>query len=126
MHPDSRIASVTQLHAVIGPIVLALVALLALGAAVLAARGRSPESVEWVRRVILGIVVGEAAIGLALAVRGSGPSEAIHWLYGGVIVLALLVPGALRADLPAAQRSSALAVGASLAAVIAWRLGASG
>jgi hypothetical protein len=117
---------VTQLHAAFGPIVLVLGVVLAVAAGVLAARGRSPESVEWVRRVTLGIIVVGAAIGLALAVRGSGPAEAIHWVYGVVIVVLLMLPGSLRADMPPAQRSGALAVGASLAAVLAWRLGASG
>ena len=72
------------------------------------------------------LVVADAAIGLALAVRGGSPAEGIHWLYGVAIVLALLGPGALRPELSAQTRSGALAVGALLATALAWRLGASG
>lgn len=116
----------TQLHAAIGPVVLVLAVVLGAAAAVLASRGSSPQWVEWVRRAVLGIVVVGAAVGLALAVRGSSPGEAIHWVYGVGIIVVLMVPGTLRADMPPGRRSGALAVGALLAAVLAWRLGASG
>lgn len=116
----------TQLHAALGPVVLLLLIGLAGGASVAAVRDRAPGALETVRRVLLAIIVAEAAIGLALAARGGAPAEWIHWAYGIVIVAGLLLPGMLRADLPAGRRSTVLAVASAFAAVIAWRLGASG
>ena len=119
-------ASVTELHGVIGSAIMVLLAVLAAVAAILAFRGQPPTLLELPRRAALAIIVADAAIGLALAVRGGSPAEGIHWLYGVAIVLALLGPGALRPELSAQKRSGALAVGALLATALAWRLGASG
>lgn len=115
-----------QLHALVGPILLLGTLGLAVAAAVAASRNALPPALDVVRRALLGLVVAEAAIGLALAVRGNAPAEGIHWLYGVAIVAALLVPGMLRPELPSARRSAAVAVGAGFAAIMAWRLGASG
>lgn len=118
--------AVNDLHAALGPFLMVLVAALAVAALVAVALDRAPALLDGARRVLLGLVVAQAAIGLALAARGPGPSELLHWVYGLVIVLALLVPGMLRLELPAGRRAAALAIGSVLAVVIAWRLGASG
>jgi hypothetical protein len=117
---------VNALHAAAGPVLL--IALLALAAAAVACAvtARLPRFLEIARRVLLGLLVAQAATGLALAVRGAAPAEWIHWLYGGLIVLALLGPGVLADEVPVARRGAVLAAGAVLAVVMAWRLGASG
>jgi hypothetical protein len=116
----------TGLHALMGPLLMALLLGLAICAVAAAFVGRMPNALEWIRRALLAVVVAQAAIGLALAVRGDAPAEGIHWIYGGAIVVALLAPGALRPELPARTRTGALAAGAVLAVIFAWRLGASG
>jgi heme A synthase len=117
---------VNALHAAAGPILL--VALLAFGVIAVgcAMTRRLPRSLDRARQVLLGLVVAQAAIGLALAVRGGAPAEWIHWLYGALVVVALLAPGVLADDVPVARRAAVLAGGAGLAVVMAWRLGASG
>jgi hypothetical protein len=42
------------------------------------------------------------------------------------IAAALLIPGMLRPELPEGRRATAMAVGAGLAAIFAWRLSATG
>lgn len=116
----------TEIHALVGPLLMVLLGAMAVAATAAVLLDRSAEILEWLRRGLLALVVAQAAIGLALATRGSGPDEGIHWLYGVVIVLALLLPGSLRTDLPARQRTGAVAAGAFLAVLLAWRLGASG
>lgn len=113
-----------DLHALAAPILLVGLAALAIAAATLLVLGRGPDAVEWVRRLILGVLVAEAGIGLALAIRGSGPAEWIHWLYGPAIIAVLMVPASL--ELPPRRRSGALAVGSLLAVALTWRLWASG
>lgn len=115
-----------DVHALIGPLLLLVLVVLAIAATGAALMSRAPGALEAIRRAVLVVIVAEAAIGLALAVRGGSPNEGIHWLYGGAIVLALLVPGMLEPDLPASRRSAALALGSSFAVIMAWRLGASG
>ncbi|MBW3612492.1 MAG: hypothetical protein KY392_01370 [Chloroflexi bacterium] len=116
----------TGLHAAAWP--LLGVALLGLAgvSATAAMRNRAPATLELLRRGALVLLVGQAAIGLALAVRGSGPSELLHWIYGVVVIAVLLVPGAMTEDRPPAARSWALAAGSVVGAILVWRLGASG
>ncbi len=116
----------TDLHALIGPALLLVLIGLAAVATVAALRGSAPASLDTLRRVVLGAVVAQAAIGLALAVRGNEPREWLHWVYGVAIGGALLAPGMLRPELPEQRRATAMAVGAALAVVLAWRLSATG
>lgn len=113
-----------DLHVLAAPLLVLALLVTAGVAAALAVRGRPPGPLDVVRKVLLGVTAAQAAIGMALALRGSAPAEWIHWLYGPAIVAALLVPGGL--VLPPARRSGALAVAALFAALIAWRLWASG
>lgn len=78
----------SQLHAAAGAVVLgtsAVFALVAFGAVTL---DRTPWWLDRMRFALTGLTVMAAAIGVALALSGSGPSEAIHWLYGVVVVAA--------------------------------------
>jgi hypothetical protein len=114
-----------QLHGVLGLVALVVTGGLAIGAgaAVLVDRGRA--AVDLLRRIGLGLVVAQAALGLALTLRGGQPAEGIHWLYGGAIVLVLLAPSSLEPASLAARRG--LLVGSALlATVFAWRLWGSG
>ena len=119
------IEAIAQLHATLGIVLLALLVLLAAAVAVGVLTDRRPDADGRLRRVALGVVVAQVALGLTLALRGRAPAEGIHWLYGGAIVLALLAPSAID---PATRRGrDALLVGGTiLAAVFAWRLWGSG
>lgn len=116
----------SALHAGAWPIVAVGLAGIAGFAAVAAVRNRFPAALEWLRRGALVVVVAQASIGLALAVRGAGPSEPLHWVYGAVVVGLLLVPGALEATTAPGRRSLALAAGSIVGVVLVWRLWASG
>lgn len=114
------------LHAGAWPVVAIGLAGIAGLATVAAVRNRFPAALEWLRRAALVVVVAQASIGLALAVRGSGPSELLHWIYGAVVVGVLLAPGALEATTAPGRRSWALAAGSIIGVVLVWRLWASG
>jgi heme A synthase len=119
--------ALTRLHTLPGFVLVAGLALLALMAGVLALLDRPPLPwLDFARRAVLGVIVAEAAIGLVLAFRGSEPEEWIHWLYGGIIIAALLLPATIVTDGTPRVRSAALAGAAGLAAILAWRLWGSG
>lgn len=113
-------------HAAAWPVLSIALVGLAVIAAVSAVRDRWPAALDALRRVLLVVLVAQAAIGLALAVRGAGPSELLHWVYGGVVIGALLVPGSLAAETDPRRRSWAMAIGSAMGAVLVWRLWASG
>ena len=118
--------AVTRLHTMPGPAVIGVLAALALVALAFAVMDRPPAPwVDVARRVVLALLVALAALGLVLALRGASPAEWIHWLYGVAILATLLAPGAARFDAPRAQ-SAALAAAAFVAALLSWRLWASG
>jgi heme A synthase len=119
--------ALTRLHTLPGFVVVAGLALLAILAAALAVLDRPPMPwVDFARRTLLGLIVVQAVIGLVLALRGSEPSEWIHWLYGGILIAALLLPATIVTNGTPRSRSAALAGAAALAAVLAWRLWGSG
>jgi hypothetical protein len=113
-----------DLHALAGPLLPLALLVLGAWAAALAASRRPPGALDTVRKVVLALVAVQAAIGLAIALRGAAPAEWIHWVYGPAIVAALLVPGGL--VLPPERRSAVLAAASIFAALLAWRLWASG
>jgi heme A synthase len=116
-----------RLHTLPGLVLVAGLAVLALMSGVMAVLDRPPmPSLDFARRVLLGIIVAEAAIGLVLTLRGAEPDEWIHWLYGGIIIAALLVPATLVTTGTPRSRSAALAGAAGLAAIFAWRLWGTG
>lgn len=116
----------TGLHSAAWPLLgVALLGLAAVSAAA-AIRNRAPGALDLVRRAVLVVLVAQAAIGLALAVRGTGPDELLHWIYGVVVVAVLLLPGAMPDDGAPAMRSWALAAGSVVGAILVWRLWASG
>ena len=114
------------IHAAAWPVVSVALVGVAVVAVVAALRDRWPASLDALRRGLLVILVAEAAIGLALAVRGAGPAELLHWVYGGAVIGALLVPGSLAANTAPARRSWAMALGSMIGAILVWRLWASG
>lgn len=115
----------TSLHAASWPLLTLVLAALGATAAVAAARGRAPEVLERLRVGTLIVLVAQAAIGLALALRGGGPAEALHWVYGAAVIGILLVPGALAPQMATARRSAVLAGACAVGAVLVWRLWAS-
>lgn len=119
--------AVARLHTLPGLALMGALIVLALVSAALALTDRAPTPwLDFARRVLLGIVVVEAAVGLVLALRGSEPNEWIHWLYGGLIIAALLTPPSIVSAGTPRARSGVLAVASLLAAVLAWRLWGSG
>lgn len=116
----------SAVHAGAWPVVAVGLAGIAGLAAAAAVRNRFPAPLEWLRLAALVVLVAQASIGLALAVRGGGPSELLHWIYGAVVVGVLLVPGAIEATTAPGRRSWALAAGSIVGAVLVWRLWASG
>lgn len=116
----------TQLHAGVGILVLGGSVLFALAAFATSALDRSPQWLDRLRLLISGFAVAGGAIGLALAVNGSGPSEPIHWLYGVVIVAVPVMVAGIDVGGSARVRSAAFGVAGVLMAVIAWRLASSG
>lgn len=114
----------TELHGLAAPLLVGILAVMGAAAAALSVAGRAPGALDVARRVVLVVLVAQAAIGLALAVRGNAPSEGIHWLYGGAVLVVLLLAGSLEGT--PARRSAALAVGSVLAAALTWRLWTSG
>ena len=118
--------AVARLHTLPGVVLVGALAALGVAAAIPWLRRREPAAwVDAVRRALLLVVVVEAALGLALALRGAGPAEWIHWLYGLVIIVALLLPAVVRTP-DGRTRSALLAGGAAVGAVMAWRLMGSG
>lgn len=116
----------SELHATGWPLFAIALAVLAVAAAVAALLDRWPPAIEWLRRAMLVALVAQASIGLAMVARGAAPSELLHWIYGAVVIVVLLVPGSLPAEVAAGRRSWALAAGSAVGVVLAWRLWASG
>jgi hypothetical protein len=120
------VEAVARLHAIAGvPLVVGLVAFALVAAVMAAARRPAPGTFDLARRLLLGVIVAVAALGLALSLRGAAPTEGIHWLYGPLLVATLLVPAAVRVDSDRTQ-SAVLAASGAIAAVLAWRLWSSG
>jgi len=121
------VEAVARLHSLPGAALLVALAVLSASAATLWLLRREPAPwLDGARRVLLAAVVVEAALGLALALRGAAPAEAIHWVYGAVIVVALLLPATALADRAPRRRTGLLAGAALLATFMAWRLIGSG
>jgi len=117
--------AVTWLHSILGPALAGALVVLALSA-LATLRGALPGWLDTSRRVVLGLLVAEAALGLALALRGSAPAEPIHWVYGAAAIVVLLLAGALveRDGMP--SRGAALVVASGVGALLAWRLWGTG
>ena len=114
------------MHAGVGAVVLAtsvVFALIAFGTIVL---HRATGWLDGVRVALSGLAVAAAATGVALALNGAGPSEAIHWLYGAVIVVLPVMAAGLDVGGSKRQRSAVLGVAGVLIALIAWRLASTG
>jgi cation transport ATPase len=116
----------TGLHSAVGVALLGALAVLGLAAGIASLRHATARWADRARQIALAVVVAEGAVGLALAFRGAGPAEWLHWLYGGILVLVLLAPAALEERIAADRRTPVLALAAVAATVLAWRLGASG
>lgn len=120
------IEAMSQLHAALGAVVLGTSALLALAAFGTNMLDRSPRGLDGLRLLISGLAVAGAASGLALAINGPGPSEAIHWLYGVIIVALPVLAASVDFGGSARVRSTAFGIAGVLMALIAWRLASSG
>lgn len=114
------------LHAAAWPAVaigLTVIAVIAVASALV---DRFPPTLDWLRRAALVVLVAEASIGLALAVRGAGPAELLHWIYGAVVVAVVLAPSAAAPGTAPGRRSWMVAGGSAIGAILVWRLWASG
>jgi hypothetical protein len=118
-------AAVAQLHGALGIVLFVLLTVAAVVTLVSLVRRRDAPFLPTARRILLGLVVAQAAIGLALAARGAAPAEGIHWLYGVAVIVVLLAPSSLE-PASAGARRAVLVAGTLLAAVFAWRLWGSG
>jgi hypothetical protein len=117
----------SDVHVAVGALLMPAFGALAVGAGLLSWFRASPHIAQLARRALLAVGVAVAAIGAALALRGSAPDEWLHWLYGALLLAVMLAPAALTH--PSTDRrleSLSVAVAAAVAAVLAWRLGASG
>jgi hypothetical protein len=117
---------VTRLHAVAGPALLVGLAVLAIACAILALLDRAPRVLEALRLVALALLVAQGVLGLVLVLRGDGPREFLHWIYGVAIVVVLLLPGGLDPAPSARVRSGTLAGAAAIGVLLAWRLWSTG
>lgn len=115
-----------ELHAAIGPAITAALLLLSVAALASLRLPRLVSPVDAARRASLAVLAAQVAVGAALAARGAAPAEGIHWVYGALIVAALLIPGMLPADTGTGRRAATLAGASLFSVVMAWRLGASG
>lgn len=118
--------TMTELHAIIGTLALAASAAFALLAFAAAAANRLPAWLDRIRVGLAALSVVGAAIGLVMAFGGRSPAEAIHWLYGGVIVALPVAAASLHPRLSARTRSAAYGVAGMGMALLAWRLASTG
>lgn len=123
--------AVTWLHGSAGLALLGALGALAVGTVVAL---RVPPLARWAdgaRRLLLGLLVAQAALGLVIALRGGAPAEGIHWVYGVAVIAVLLMVGpqsdaAATVERDARRRGAFAVAGVTLAVVLAWRLWASG
>ena len=116
----------SQLHALAGVAVLgasAVFALLAFGAVSL---DRAPWWLDRMRLTLAGLAVMVSTSGLAIALGGSGPSQAIHWVSGVLIVGLPIMAANVDVGGSTQLRSATLGVAGFLMALIAWRLASTG
>jgi hypothetical protein len=114
------------LHAAATPLIALPLVVLAAASLASALSGRGAAWVERTRLLALGLLVAESALGLALAVRGAGPAEWLHWAYAIAAGLALLLPGMLAGERSVARRATITGIAAVLALAMSWRLAATG
>jgi hypothetical protein len=113
-------ATLVQLHAIagllvaVGCVAFAVVAWISVG-------GVAAGLAGGMRVTVAALAVMAGALGLALALRGNGPAEWLHWVYGAALVLVPVAAGTFVTDRSERGRSVALAVTGTLLAVIAWR-----
>lgn len=113
----------TEIHRLLGQLVLVLALLSAAWAAVLVARGR-PGSQLFI--VNLGWTVAAALlaaiVGLLLLIGGPGPSDPLHLLYGALAVAALPGAALVAAGRPPRERAIVVLIGAVVLLIVVLRL----
>ena len=116
----------TSLHAVGLVAILITAGTYALIGLMTARSGRSQRWSHEVWIAFLALVVAQGLVGVAIAVTKAGPAEAIHWVYGGAILLILLIGNGLALSTLGGKRGQVMTVTAALVAVLAWRLSQTG
>ena len=124
-----------RLHAAGGPLLMAAVGVLAVGAVTVLVASRSGNPaieavgagwVDRLRAALAILLVAEAAIGGVLFVRGGRPAEWLHVVYGIAVVVILPLAGSLATRRAHAVRTAVIAAGALVALILLWRLVSTG
>jgi hypothetical protein len=116
----------TGLHSVGFVVILVAAGAYAVTGLVTARSGRSQRWAYegWI--AFLALVVAQGLVGVAIAVTSGGPAEAIHWVYGGAILLVLLIGNGVAVNMLPGKRGQVMTLMAALVAVLAWRLSQTG
>ena len=124
-----------RLHGAGGPLLVAAVGVLAIGALLVLVASRSGSRViqnvggRWIERLraaLAILLVAEAAIGAVIFVRGARPGEWLHIVYGVAVLAVLPLAGSLAIGRMHAARAALVAGGALVALILLWRLVSTG
>lgn len=110
------------LHAALGPIVMGVAALFALGAAIASWLDRGHRLVRRAGLVLGVLLLIQVALGALGYLSGARPGEGLHLLYGIVILAVLPLASSFAADAPPRAHSGVLAVAGLVVVLLAWRL----
>lgn len=112
----------SDIHATAGMLTLVATALFLLSAAIAAALDRWHEGARILAGVVLGGIVVQSGIGLAVMIGGEEPQEGLHLLYGVALVAVIPLALTFASEAPRRTRSAVLAVAGTAAVLLAWRL----
>lgn len=115
-----------QLHAWLGPALIAASLAVAVIAGIVALLGRGAGWIEHVRIGLTVAVAVEIALGAVLYATGDRPAETLHLVYGVVALGALPFASSFASEAPPRPRYVVLAFAALVTAGVLWRLTATG
>lgn len=110
------------LHASLGPIVMGIGALFALGAGIASWLDRGHLLVRRAGFAVGALLLIQVAFGALVYLSGARPGEGLHLLYGIVILAVLPLASSFAADAPPRAHSGVLAVAGLVVVLLAWRL----
>lgn len=112
----------STLHALGAVVILAALALLAIGSGVSAWQDRWHRPAELLRRAVLGLIGLQVVIGGVLWLSGERPREPLHLLYGIGILALIPLAESFAVDAPPNLRRGVIAVAAVIGLPLVWRL----